>query len=87
MRDHPAGVPHAPRPLARRMVARGLDLAAVARSEPGAFRDLRDRCAKCRSLERCVRDLQSDPTGPLPYCPNGGLIDFLTELWWLRILL
>ena len=87
MRPNPTGVPHAPDPLARRMAALGLDLVAVARSEPGAFGDLRDRCAKCRSLDRCVRDLACDPAGSLRYCPNDDLINFLTEMWWLRTLL
>lgn len=87
MRDHPAGVPHAPGPLTRRMAALGLDLVAVARSEPSAFGDLRHRCATCRSLERCLRDLKTDPAGPMRYCPNHGLLNFLTDMWWLRTLL
>lgn len=87
MRDHPAAVAHVPGPLARRMTALGLDPAAVARSEPGAFGDLCSRCAACRCLDRCARDLQRDPAGPLRYCPNDGLLNFMTEMWWLRTLL
>jgi hypothetical protein len=87
MRAEPRGIPQAPRRLRRRMAALDLDLAAVARSEPGAFADLRDRCAKCRSLDRCAGDLVSDPAGPRRYCPNDELLNFLTEMWWLRTLL
>jgi hypothetical protein len=85
MRPH--DILQAPDPLARRMAALGLDLAAVARSEPGAFADLRDRCAKCRRLDRCAGDLACDPAGPMRYCPNDELLNFLAEMWWLRLLL
>jgi hypothetical protein len=87
MSPHPSGVPHVPDPLARRMAALNLDAAAVARSEPGMFGDLRNRCAQCRSCERCARDLQCNPAGPMRYCPNDGLLNFLSEMWWLRTLL
>jgi hypothetical protein len=80
-------IPHAPAPLARRMAALGLDLATVARSEPDAFRDLRNLCAKCRSLDRCERDLRSDPASPMRYCLNSGLLNFLSDMWWLKTLL
>jgi hypothetical protein len=86
MRAHDS-LPHVPGPLARRMAALDLDLARVARSEPGIFGDLRDRCTACRCLDRCKRDLQSDPAGPMRYCPNGGLLNSLTGMWWLRTLL
>jgi len=87
MQTHMSGVPHAPGPLARRMMALGLDLSAVARSEPAMFGDLRKRCANCRCLERCARDLKADPAGPMRYCPNNGLLNFLAGVWWLRTLL
>jgi Family of unknown function (DUF6455) len=87
MRTHASEVPHVPRPLARRMMALGLDISAVARSEPGVFGDLRNRCSACRDLERCARDLKADPAGPMRYCPNDGLLNFLTDFWWLRTLL
>ena len=87
MQDHRAGIAHVPGPLVRRMTALGLDVAAVARSEPGAFGDLRSRCAACRCLDRCARDLQLGPAVPLRYCPNDGLLNFLTDMWWLRTLL
>jgi hypothetical protein len=48
---------------------------------------LRSRCSACRHLDRCARELQSDPAGPMRYCPNGGLLNFLTGVWWLRTLL
>jgi hypothetical protein len=80
-------IQNAPDPLARRMAALGLDLAMVARGEPDAFRDLRNLCAKCRSVDRCERDLLSDPAGPMRYCPNSGLLNFLTDMWWLKTLL
>lgn len=86
MRPHDSPF-QAPGPLARRMAALGLDLAAVARSEPGVFGDLRTRCAACRCLERCAHDLKHDPAGPMRYCPNAGLLNFLTDVWWLRTLL
>jgi hypothetical protein len=86
MRSH-GKIPQSPRPLARRMTALGLNVAAVARSEPSAFGDLRIRCANCRCLERCAHDLQCDPAGPMRYCPNDGLLNFLSEMWWLRTLL
>jgi hypothetical protein len=66
------------------MAALQLDLAAVARGEPDALRELGNRYAKCRALECCERDLRSDPAGPMRYCPNHGLLNFLTEMWWLR---
>ena len=69
------------------MAALDLDVAAVARSEPDALRELAKLCATCRFVERCERDLQSEPAGPLRYCPNGGLLNFLTGVWWLRTLL
>jgi hypothetical protein len=87
MLPHPSGVPHVPAPLARRMAALNLDVAAVARSEPGMFGDLRSRCGNCRCLERCGHDLTSDPAGPMRYCPNNGPLNFLTDMWWLRTLL
>jgi len=87
MRFHPCGLPQTPRPLARRIAALGLDLRAVARSDPGLLGDLRSRCAECRCLDRCVRDLQLDPAGPMRYCPNHGLLNFLTDMWWLKTLL
>jgi hypothetical protein len=80
-------IPDTPVLLARRMAALDLDLAAVARSEPAVFRDLRDLCAKCRSLDRCERDMLSDPAGSMRYCPNNGLLNFLTDMWWLKTLL
>ena len=79
--------PHAPGLLTRRMAALGLDLAAVARSESAFFGDLRNRCSACRHLDRCARDLKADPGGPMRYCPNDGLLNFLTGVWWLRTLL
>jgi Family of unknown function (DUF6455) len=87
MPAQPGALSEIPTPLARRMAALGLDIAAVARSEPTVFGDLRSRCANCRSLERCARDLQRDPAGPMPYCPNARLLNFLTDMWWLRTLL
>ena len=87
MRLHPSGVPATPGPLARRMAALGLDLASVARSEPALFGDLGHRCANCRCLERCARDLQCNAAGPMRYCPNDDLLNFLNEMWWLRTLL
>jgi len=86
MRPH-GDFPQAPRPLARRIAALGLDIAAIARSEPSIFGDLRQRCTTCRFLDRCARDLNSDPAGPMRYCPNGEVLNFLTEAWWLRTLL
>ena len=86
MRPH-GSFPQVPSPLARRMTALGLDVAAVARSEPGVFGDLRGRCSACRHLDRCARDLKVDPAGPMRYCPNAGLLNFLTGVWWLRTLL
>jgi len=82
----PCVLSQVPRPLARRIAALGLDMAAVARSDPGLFGDLRKRCTQCRCLDRCAHDLQSDPGGPMRYCPNHGLLNVLTEMWWLRIL-
>jgi hypothetical protein len=87
MRAQCSALPNAPGLLVRRMAALDLDLAAVARGEPGAFGDLRTLCAKCRCVDRCERDLQRDPGGPMPYCPNGGLLNFLTDMWWLKTLL
>jgi hypothetical protein len=87
MRFHPHSVPQAPRPLARRMAALGLDLVKVARNDPGLFGDLKKQCAQCHCLDRCARDLQCDPAGPMRYCPNHGPLNFLTEMWWLRTLL
>ena len=87
MRTHASGVPHAPVPLARRMTALGLDLAAVARSEPRVFGDLRSRCGACRHLDWCARDLKADPAGPMRYCPNSRALNFLADVWWLRTLL
>lgn len=87
MRFHPRSFPQAPRPLAQRMAALGFDLMAVARSDPGLFGDLKNGCAQCRCLDRCARDLQRDPAGPMRYCPNHGLLNFLTDMWWLRTLL
>ena len=87
MRTHAGGVPQVPKPLARRMTALGLDLSAVARSEPAMFGDLRNRCENCRCLERCARGLKVDSAGPMRYRPNNGLLNFLTGVWWLRTLL
>lgn len=86
MRAH-GSLPHVPASLARRMAALDLDLVRIARSEPDALRRLRMACAKCGALERCARDLQRDPAGPMPYCPNARLLNFLTDMWWLRTLL
>ena len=87
MQAHTSGIPHAPGALTRRMAALGLDVAAVARSEPAVFGDLRNRCSACRHLDRCARDLNADPARPMRYCPNDGLLNFLTGVWWLRTLL
>jgi hypothetical protein len=73
--------------LARRVAALGLNLTAVAHGEPALFSDLRNRCVNCRCLERCARDLQCNPAGPMRYCPNDELLNFLTDMWWLRTLL
>jgi hypothetical protein len=86
MRPHES-LPHVPRPLARRMAAFGLDLTAVARSEPRMFGDLRNRCSACRHLDRCASDLKADSAGPMRYCPNARALNFLTDVWWLRTLL
>jgi hypothetical protein len=88
MRTQRRGLPDAPGLLVRRLVALELDSAAVAGSEPGAFGDLRNLCAKCRCPDRCERDLQCDPTDPIwkTYCPNFSLLNFMTEMWWLKIL-
>jgi hypothetical protein len=87
MRAQSSGLPDAPGPLVRRMAALDLDVAAVAGGEPGAFDDMRTLCAKCRCVDRCERDLQGDPGGPMPYCPNGDLLNFLTDMWCLKTLL
>jgi hypothetical protein len=29
----------------------------------------------------------SDPAGSMRYCPNNGLLNFLTDMWWLKTLL
>jgi hypothetical protein len=72
--------------LPRRLAALELYPAAVARSEPGACRDLQTRCAICECYERCERDLGRDADSPAwrAYCPNAGLLHALAELWWLK---
>jgi hypothetical protein len=75
--------------LPRRMAALELYRAAVARSESGACRDLQARCARCECYERCERDLRCDADNPAwkAFCPNSGLLNALTELWWLKTLI
>jgi hypothetical protein len=78
----------APGLLVRRLMVLELDPAAVARSEPDAFSDLRRRCAKCAYPDRCERDFHLDPIGARwkAYCPNRDLINFMTTMWWLKFL-
>lgn len=88
MRAERRGFSGAPDLLIRRMAALALDPTVVADSEPGAFEDLRNRCTKCECPDRCERDLRCDPAGTLwkSYCPNFDLINFMTEMWWLKVM-
>ena len=87
MQAQQRGLPDAPSLLLRRMMTLELNPAAVAGSEAGAFGDLRNRCAKCACTERCKRDLQSAPSAAWKtYCSNFGLLNFMTGMWWLRML-
>ena len=84
----PVSATAVPALLSRRLVALGLHSNSVAGSEPAAFIDLRTRCGRCASRERCERDLQGARADPAwkSYCPNAILLNALTEMWWLRIL-
>ncbi len=72
--------------LQRRMVAAGLAVEAIARSEPDIFRGLQKRCAICEYSDLCdsdLRDISAAP-GPKAYCPNVVLLNALSEMWWFR---
>jgi len=72
--------------LHRRMVAGGLAVQAIARSEPGIFRDLQMRCAACEYADLCEKDLRDSSVAPgwKDCCPNVVLLNALSELWWFR---
>jgi hypothetical protein len=74
------------RRLQRRMVASGLAVNAIARSEPDIFRSLQVRCAVCEHADLCERNLRaiSAAPGSKGYCSNVVLLNALSEIWWFR---
>ena len=66
----PVSAATVPALLSRRLLALGLHSNSVAGSEPAVFSDLRTRCGRCTSRERCEQDLHGARADPAwqSYC-------------------
>jgi len=73
-----ARVPRDPSLLPRRLACLGIDPGRVARTEPALLRRLVIGCRKCRSAERCARDLSGGAGEDWKtYCVNAVMLRML----------
>ena len=94
-RAHYLGIPvaqlrwvssHRPDPISlleRRMEALSLNAGEVAHLEPLMVRELRHRCTRCATRERCALDLVDKSADPgwqywRDYCPNAATLTMLS---------
>jgi transcriptional regulator with XRE-family HTH domain len=71
--------PHAADELPQMLKALGIDVEALARTQPLVLRDMERVCALCHHKDECVREFASGTAAEHyeQYCPNAPTIDVL----------